>query len=55
MQTKDEFGHIIDEQEEVQAYLEWLEQAAQTLRKQALTLSWRQSITPPRFLDDANH
>ena len=43
LRTEDEFGHIIYEQDVVQARSELLEQAAQTLSKQAPTLSWRQT------------
>ena len=55
VRTKDEFGHIIYEQEEVQARQEWLEQAAQTLNKQASTLSWRQTTAHPEWLGGANN
>ncbi|OXV06324.1 hypothetical protein Egran_05908 [Elaphomyces granulatus] len=55
VRTEDEFGHIIYEQDEVQAHQEWLEQAAQTLSKQASKLSWRQTTAHPGLLGDANH
>src|ERR1700722_11938981 len=43
LRTEDEFGHIIYEQDVAQARPELLERAAQTLSKQAPTLSWRQT------------
>ena len=55
MRTEDEFGHIIYEPDIVQAHREWLEQAAQTLSKQASTLSWHQTIANLGLVDDANH
>lgn len=55
VRTEDEFGHIIYEREEVHAHEEWLEQAAQTLSKQASTLSWHQTTAHPRLASDANH
>ena len=39
----------------VQAHQEWLEQAAQTLSKQASTLSWHQTTAHLGLVDDANH
>ncbi|KAK5936581.1 hypothetical protein PMZ80_011179 [Knufia obscura] len=55
MRTEDEFGHTIYEQDVVQVQQEWLEQAAQTLSKQASTISWGQTTGHPGLLGDANH
>ena len=54
VRTKDEFGSVIYEQDEVQAHQEWLEQAAQTLSKQASTLSWHQTTAHTGLRGDAN-
>jgi Cu+-exporting ATPase len=55
VRTEDEFGHNIYEPDIVQAHQEWLEQAAQTLSKQASTLSWHQTTANLGLVDDANH
>ncbi|KAG4423607.1 hypothetical protein IFR04_003289 [Cadophora malorum] len=55
VRTEDEFGHLIYEQDEVQAHQECLEQAAQTLSEQASTLSWSQTTAHPRLLGSATH
>ena len=55
MRTKDEFGLIIDDRDEVPAHPEWLEHAAQTLNNQASTLSWRQTTAHPGFIGSTNH
>jgi len=54
VRTEDEFGHLIYEQDVVQADQEWSEQAAQTLSGQTSTLSWRQTTAYSGLLGDAN-
>jgi P-type Cu+ transporter len=54
VRTEDEFGHIIDGQDVVQAHQEWLEQAAQALSKQA-SAPWHQKTAHPGLLRDASH
>ncbi|KAH6666943.1 Cu2+-exporting ATPase [Halenospora varia] len=54
VRTEDELGHIVYEQDVVQAHPEWLEQAAQTLSGQASTLSRRQTPAHQGLLGDAN-
>src|SRR5271154_6289823 len=54
VRTEDEFGHIICEQDIVQAQQEWLEQAAQSLSKEASTLSWHQTTAHLGLLGDVN-
>jgi Cu+-exporting ATPase len=54
VRTEDEFGHIIDGQDVVQAHQEWLEQAAQALSKQA-SAPWHQKTAHPGLLRDANN
>ncbi|KFY03579.1 hypothetical protein V490_00129 [Pseudogymnoascus sp. VKM F-3557] len=55
VRTEDEFGHTIYEQDVVQVDQEWLEQAAQTVSKQASTLSSVKATAHPGLLGDANH
>jgi Cu+-exporting ATPase len=49
VRTEDKFGNGIYEQDVAQAPQEWLEQAAQTLSKQASTLSWQQTTAHPEL------
>jgi Cu+-exporting ATPase len=55
VRTEDEFGTGIYEQDAVPAPQEWLEQGAQTLSEQVLTLSWRQTAAHPGLLCDTNN
>ncbi|KAH8650868.1 Cu2+-exporting ATPase [Tricladium varicosporioides] len=55
VRTEDEFGNGIYKQDIVQAPQEWLEQATQTLSKQTLTLSWRQTAAHPGLLCDTTN
>lgn len=55
MQTEDESGHIIYEQNLVQTHQECLEQAAQMLSEQASTLSRYQTAAYHEFRDDAGY
>ncbi|KAK5550305.1 hypothetical protein LTR46_011693 [Exophiala xenobiotica] len=55
VQTEDESGHIIYEQDLVQTDQEWLEQAAQMLSEQASTLSRYQTAAHHEFRDDPGY
>src|SRR2546423_4079523 len=55
VQTKDEFGHVIYEQDLVQADPERLEPAAKMLGEQAPALPWQQAAARREFLDDTSH
>ena len=55
LQTVDESGHIIYEQNVVQTHQEWLDQAAQMLSEQASTLSRYQTAAHYEFRDDTGY
>ncbi|KAK5311200.1 hypothetical protein LTR93_011800 [Exophiala xenobiotica] len=55
VQTEDESGHIIYEQDLVQTHQEWLEQAAQMPSEQASTLSRYQTAAHHELRDDAGY
>ncbi|KIV92543.1 hypothetical protein PV10_03832 [Exophiala mesophila] len=55
VQTEDESGHVIYEQDLVQTHQEWLEQAAQMLSEQASTLSRHQTAAHHELRDDAGY